>query len=198
MTPRIIGIDEAGRGCWAGPVVAAAFFAKGPLPEGVKDSKKLSAAQRARLFEVLTKEHGWAVGVASAAEVDQVNILQATFLAMRRAYAGLSWEGATEIIVDGNRDPVLKATLPTRTLVKADDLIAEVAAASIIAKHWRDLALTELDARFPGYGFAKHAGYGVPQHAAALDLLGPCDEHRKTFAPVRAATAKRAALSGSE
>lgn len=182
----IVGIDEAGRGCWAGPVVAAAFRARGPLPSGVRDSKRLTAKARERLYAELTSEHGWAVGVASAAEIDAHNILQATLLAMRRAYAVLGTEVAHEVIVDGNQDPRLDTDHPVRTLVKADDLIPEVAAASIIAKHWRDMLLKSLDLRFPGYGFAKHSGYGVPAHAKALGELGPCAEHRHSFAPIKA------------
>jgi ribonuclease HII len=182
------GVDEAGRGCWAGPVVAAAVvFRERPLP-GLADSKALSAKQREALYPAILEQAWVGIGMASAAEIDRVNILQATFLAMRRAVAALPALALTDIVVDGNRDPQLPglpALCLVRTLVKADALVAEVSAASIVAKVTRDRLLAELDLAHPGYGFARHAGYGVPQHQAALAQLGPCPEHRMTFAPLK-------------
>lgn len=184
---RLCGVDEAGRGCWAGPVVAAAVvFKDGPLP-GLADSKKLSAKKREVLHDLLMDKAWCAVGMASAAEIDEVNILQATFLAMRRAVAGLATLPLGRVVVDGNRDPKL-AGLPqgciVQTLVKADALVAEVSAASIVAKVTRDRLMAQLAKEHPGYGFEVHAGYGVPAHAQALARLGACPEHRMTFAPL--------------
>lgn len=183
----LCGVDEAGRGCWAGPVVAAAVvFKDGPLP-GLADSKKLSAKRRDVLYEQLKETAWYSVGMASAAEIDQVNILQATFLAMRRAVEGLAALPLGRVVVDGNRDPRLTA-LPqgciVQTLVKADALVAEVSAASIVAKVTRDRLMTQLAQTHPGYGFEVHAGYGVPAHIEALSRLGACPEHRMTFAPL--------------
>ena len=184
----LCGVDEAGRGCWAGPVVAAAVvFRDGPL-EGLADSKKLSAKKRDALYSRIQAAAWFGIGVATAAEVDAVNVLQATFLAMRRAVQALPALDLQRIIIDGNRDPRLEA-LPqgcqVQTLVKADALVQEVSAASILAKVFRDRMMVDLDLRYPGYGFAAHAGYGVPRHHKALKELGPTAEHRMTFAPLR-------------
>lgn len=188
------GVDEAGRGCWVGPVVAAAVVFKDGALAGLADSKALTAKKRAALYPLILERAWVGVGMASAAEIDQVNILQATFLAMRRALAGLPAEALaalTDVVVDGNRDPQLTG-LPehcqVQTLVKADALVAEVSAASIVAKVTRDRLMAELDRILPGYGFALHAGYGVPAHQAALARLGPCREHRMSFAPLRRLT----------
>lgn len=187
----LCGVDEAGRGCWARPVVAAAVvFKKGPLP-CLADSKVLSAKKREALYPLILEHAWWSVGMASAQEIDDVNILQATFLAMRRAVAGLepaAHQDMTDIVIDGNRDPKLVGVpdgCVVRTLVKADALIAEVSAASIIAKVARDRLMAELDRAYPGYGFGAHSGYGVPVHLAALQTLGACPEHRMTFAPLK-------------
>jgi len=188
------GVDEAGRGCWVGPVVAAAVvFKNGPLP-GLGDSKALTEKKREALFPLIMEQAWVGIGMASAEEIDQVNILQATFLAMRRAVSSLPELALSEIVVDGNRDPRLvgvPSECLVRTLVKADALVAEVSAASIVAKVTRDHLLAEMDKQYPGYGFAKHAGYGVPEHQAALNLLGPCPEHRMTFAPLKRLIATR-------
>jgi ribonuclease HII len=190
------GVDEAGRGCWVGPVVAAAVvFKKGPLP-GLADSKALSAKKREALYPLILEHAWWSVGMASAEEIDEVNILQATFLAMRRAVAGLPehvQRALSDVVIDGNRDPHLTGIADgctVRTLVKADALIAEVSAASIIAKVTRDRLMADLDLIHPGYGFAAHAGYGVPQHLAALQALGACPQHRMTFAPLKRLAAR--------
>lgn len=184
----LCGVDEAGRGCWAGPVVAAAVVFKDGLPvEGLADSKELTDKKREVLYEQLVQRVWYSVGVASAAEIDQHNILQATFLAMRRAVQGLSGPRLQRVIVDGNRDPRLNglpAECEVQTLVKADALIAQVSAASIIAKVTRDRLMRQLALLHPGYGFERHAGYGVPVHRRALAELGACPEHRMTFAPL--------------
>jgi ribonuclease HII len=185
----LCGVDEAGRGCWAGPVVAAAVvFKNGPLP-GLADSKRLTARKRAELYQLLQANAWCSIGLASAQEIDEVNILQATFLAMRRAVQGLpNLAHLTRVIVDGNRNPGL-VRLPydceVETLVKADALVPEVSAASIIAKVTRDNMMAAMDRQYPGYGFGDHAGYGVPAHMNALSKLGACAEHRMTFAPLK-------------
>lgn len=178
----IAGIDEAGRGCLAGPVVAAAVI----LPAdhgllGLNDSKQLSAAAREKLFpQIQQRALAWAIASASVAEIDRLNILQANFLAMRRAVSALELTPAL-CRVDGNQDPRLG--LPTALVVGGDALHAEIMAASILAKVARDRLLVELDVQYPGYGFAQHKGYGTAAHLAALRRLGPCVEHRMSFAP---------------
>lgn len=178
------GIDEAGRGPLAGNVVAAAVILDPKHPiVGLNDSKKLSARRREQLAEEIQKKAlAWSVGIATPAEIDQINILQATFLAMRRAVAGLQISplGA---MVDGNRDPKLGG-LPTETVVKGDGKITAIAAASILAKTARDAEMLALHAQHPDYGFDRHMGYPTAAHFAALQAHGPCPEHRKTFAPV--------------
>ncbi len=188
----LCGVDEAGRGPWAGPVVAAAVVFRGAPPKGLADSKKLSEKRRSALYEELTSgPHWWGVGVASAQEIDAVNILQATFLAMRRAVAALPCDAQTlsrlQVWVDGNRKPSFENVRPSQvtTLVKGDALMAEISAASVLAKVSRDRMMLTLDSQWPGYGFARHSGYGVPAHLDALERLGPCPEHRKSFQPVR-------------
>lgn len=178
----IAGIDEAGRGCLAGPVYAAAVI----LPAdhglvGLNDSKQLSARAREKLFpQIQQRALAWAIASAGAAEIDRLNILQANFLAMRRAVAALGLRPAL-CRVDGNQDPRLG--LPTALVIGGDALHAEIMAASILAKVARDQLLLELDAQYPGYGFAQHKGYGTAVHLAALRRLGPCAEHRMSFAP---------------
>lgn len=180
----LAGVDEVGRGPLAGDVVAAAVILDPrQLILGLADSKTLSARRRDELYtEVVAKALCWRVGRASAAEIDHLNILQATLLAMSRAVDGLSlvpeW-----VLVDGNRLPPWRYR--ARALVRGDALIPAISAASIIAKVTRDREMIRLDADYPGYGFAAHKGYGTRQHLAALDVLGPCALHRRTFAPVR-------------
>lgn len=179
----VAGVDEAGRGPLAGPVVAAAVILDPRNPiAGLADSKKLSAIQRERLFDLIcARALCCAVGAASVREIDQFNILQATMLAMRRAVEGLRLTPA-RVLVDGNRIPVLRVR--AEAVVGGDALVAEISAASIVAKVHRDRWCAQLDAQYPQYGFAAHKGYGTAQHLAALRTLGACPEHRRSFAPV--------------
>jgi len=181
----ICGVDEAGRGPLAGPVVAAAVILDPARPiAGLADSKKLSAAKREKLaVEIRTKALAWSVAEASVEEIDTLNILQATLLAMQRAVAGLSLV-PSEALIDGNRCPALG--VPARAIVGGDATVADISAASILAKTTRDAGLLELHAAYPQYGFDRHKGYGTAAHLAALRLHGPCPVHRKSFAPVRA------------
>lgn len=176
----VCGIDEAGRGPLLGPVYAAAVIL--PLDieiEGLNDSKKLSEKKRERLFDVIReKAVAYGIGSASAEEIDTVNILQATFLAMKRAYEALPVP-AGWVLVDGNRMPPLP--VPGEAIVKGDAQCASIAAASILAKVSRDRALQELDLKYPQYGFAKHKGYGTKAHYEAIKQYGILPEHRKTF-----------------
>jgi ribonuclease HII len=181
----IAGIDEVGRGCVAGPVVAAVVvFQHGSPPvAGLADSKKLAPARRAELaLRIEDQAEAWAIGRAEAGEIDCINILRATFLAMRRAYAALSLEPG-EILVDGNRCPELPR--PCRAIVGGDATVPEISAASILAKVFRDRELEILDRLYPGYGFAVHKGYPTRAHLAALEALGPSPVHRRSFGPVR-------------
>ncbi len=182
----IVGIDEAGRGCLAGPVVAGAcvFATRESWPEGLNDSKQLSRQQRRRLYQELTTGGAvrWAVGVATVEEIDRVNILQATFLAMGRALDGLGVD-ADLALIDGSQMPPLAVNI--RAVVKGDGKSPSIAAASILAKETRDRMMEAADHDFPGYEFARHKGYGTARHLAALGRLGPCAIHRKTFAPLR-------------
>lgn len=181
-TDQPAGIDEAGRGCLAGPVFAAAVIL--PVDHGIvglNDSKQLSAAQRERLFPLIQQRAlTFAIASASVEEIDRLNILQATLLAMRRAVAALALKPAL-CLVDGNIDPRLG--VPTRCVVGGDALHAEIMAASILAKVARDAEMLRLDAEHPGYGLAQHMGYGTAQHLAALRALGPSAAHRMSFAP---------------
>lgn len=182
---RPAGVDEAGRGPLAGSVFAAAVILNPARPiDGLKDSKKLSATARERLANAIRANAlAYAIAEASAREVDQHNILQATMLAMQRAVAALPVT-PDEVWVDGNRAPTL--AVACRTFVKGDALLPAISAASILAKTARDASLLDLDERYPGYGFAQHKGYPTADHFAALKKLGPCPEHRLSFAPVRA------------
>lgn len=184
----VAGVDEAGRGPLAGPVVAAAVILDDLHPiTGLNDSKQLSAAKRERLFdEIRAKALCFAVAQASVQEIESLNILQATLLAMRRAVLGLRLPPKL-VLVDGNRLPVLP--MRCEAIVKGDALIAAISAASILAKVTRDRDCEALDALYPAYGFAQHKGYGTAQHLAALQAHGACPVHRKTFAPVREALA---------
>ena len=178
------GVDEAGRGPLAGPVVAAAVILDDEQPiKGLADSKVLTEKARERLFdEIRAKALCCCIAEATAAEIDALNILQATMLAMRRAVEGLRLKPA-KVLVDGNRLPVLM--IPAEAIVKGDAKIKAISAASILAKVSRDRHMQALDALHPGYGFARHKGYGVPEHLEALGRLGPCDAHRRSFAPVK-------------
>ncbi len=187
----VAGIDEAGRGPLAGPVVAAVVvLGSAQAIVGVRDSKQLTPAQRAEAaLRIRTEAREWALGEASREEIDELNILQATLLAMQRAFAGLSGVPA-RVEVDGNRSPrLLGYRGAIETVVDGDRLRQAIAAASILAKVHRDGLMDRLHAIYPGYGFGQHKGYPTPGHRAALALLGPCPEHRRSFAPVRAAMA---------
>lgn len=186
MSRLICGVDEAGRGPLAGPVVAAAVILPPNAPlSGLNDSKKLSPSRRERLAtEIRATALAWAVAEASASEIDEWNILRATLRAMARAVAALPVM-PDEVLVDGNQAPALE--VPVRTIIGGDALEPAIMAASILAKTHRDARLVALDARYPEYGFARHKGYGTAAHLAALARLGPCPEHRRSFAPVRAA-----------
>lgn len=177
---RVCGIDEAGRGPLAGPVCAAAVILPDGLEiEGLNDSKKLTEKKREALFDVITaRAEAYGIGWASEQEIDQVNILQATFLAMARAVEALSLL-ADFALVDGNRMPPL--SIPGETIVKGDGKAACIAAASVLAKVSRDRALRKLDQRHPEYGFAQHKGYGTKAHYAAIKQYGLLPEHRRSF-----------------
>ena len=180
----ICGIDEAGRGPWAGPVCAAAVILDSAnIPAGLNDSKKLTETKRERLYPEIMRVANVGVGLVSAAEIDEINILQATYLAMNRAVAALKSRPSLALI-DGNRAP--KLFCATQTIIGGDGKSLSIAAASIIAKVTRDRLMIEMDAAYPAYGFARHKGYGTTAHAAALAKHGPCTEHRKSFAPIRA------------
>lgn len=181
----LCGVDEAGRGPLAGPVVAAAVVFGGVEPVfGLDDSKKLNQKKRSALREaILASGALFCVGAATAAEIDEKDILSATFSAMRRAIAGLpSTPG--HVLVDGNHE-IRGLDLPQTPVIKGDSLSASIAAASILAKEHRDALMREYDREFPGYGFAEHAGYGTAAHLKAIAALGPCPIHRKTFRGVR-------------
>jgi ribonuclease HII len=181
----IAGVDEAGRGPLAGPVVAAAVMLDELKPvKGLADSKTLSPRRRETLFdEIRAKALCSCIAQASVEEIDQLNILQATLLAMRRAVAGLRLSPHC-VLVDGNRLPVLP--MPTHAIVKGDAKVQAIAAASILAKVYRDRLCLELHAHFPHYGFATHKGYPTVEHMLALRQHGACAAHRRSFAPVRA------------
>jgi ribonuclease HII len=179
----IAGVDEAGRGPLAGPVFAAAVILDPDRPiVGLRDSKTLSARRREGLADAIRRNAlAWSVASAGVDEIDTLNILQATMLAMRRAVEGLS-VAPTEVLVDGTHCPRVKYSV--RAIVKGDRDVAAISAASILAKTARDALLCELDAQYPHYGFAQHKGYGTSAHLAALLRHGPCPVHRRTFAPV--------------
>ena len=176
----ICGIDEAGRGPLAGPVFAAAvILPSNQMIEGVNDSKKLTEKKREFLFDIIKETAiGYSVGFATETEVDEINILQATFLAMKRAYDGLNVR-TDFALVDGNRMPHLG--VDTQIIIKGDALSANIAAASILAKVSRDRLMYEIDKIYPQYQFAKHKGYGTALHMEMLKKYGPCPVHRKTF-----------------
>lgn len=181
----VAGVDEVGRGPLCGPVVTAAVILDPARPIlGLNDSKKLSEARRERLFdEIREKALAWCIGRAEVEEIDRLNILQATFLAMQRAVAGLAVRPSLALI-DGNRCPVLE--VPAAPVVQGDGRVPAIAAASILAKVSRDREMAALDVLYPGYGMAGHKGYPTPAHLEALRRLGPTPIHRRSFAPVRA------------
>ena len=188
----LAGVDEAGRGPLAGPVYAAAVILEpGITIAGLGDSKALSARRREALATEI-REHAlaWCVAQASVQEIDDLNILQATFLAMRRAVLGLS-VAPHKVLVDGNRVPP-GLPCPAQAIVKGDATVAEISAASILAKTARDACCLELHQQFPDYGFDQHKGYGTALHRERLLALGPCAAHRQSFAPVRQALQDRA------
>jgi Ribonuclease HII len=180
----IAGVDEVGRGPLAGAVVAAAVILDPNQPiVGLNDSKKLTAKRREQLaVEIRAKALAWSLGRAEVEEIDQINILQATFLAMQRALEGLAIQPDL-VKIDGNRCPV--STYAMQAIVGGDATVAEISAASILAKVVRDAELVALDAIYPQYGFAKHKGYGTAAHLAALREFGATPIHRRSFAPVR-------------
>ena len=181
---HICGIDEAGRGPLAGPVVAAAVILdRTRVPAGLDDSKKLSAKRRAALFEALARDAEIGVGVAGVAEIERINILNATLAAMARAVAALPRRPAIAL-VDGNRPPDLPCVV--ETVVGGDRASLSIAAASIVAKVTRDRLMADLARDYPGYGWDHNAGYGTAEHLAALTRLGVTRHHRRGFAPVRA------------
>jgi ribonuclease HII len=182
----VCGVDEAGRGPWAGPVCAAAVILKPrAIPKGVDDSKKLSASRRAALeVEIKAKAVAWGVGFASVEEIATLNILHATGLAMRRAIEAMAPAPAFAL-VDGNY--AFKLPCPVKTVVGGDGVSASIAAASILAKTARDRLMAQMDEVYPGYGFAGHKGYRAAVHAEALLRLGPCPIHRLAWGPVKLA-----------
>jgi ribonuclease HII len=189
LTELIAGVDEAGRGPLAGPVVAAAVILDPTRPiRGLRDSKQLAPERREVLaLRIRERALAWAVAEADHDEIDLLNILQATLLAMKRALLGLT-QRPTMIMIDGNCAPQLHdcfADCAVQTVIAGDDLIPSISAASIIAKTYRDALMVRLSALYPDYGLAQHFGYGTPQHLRALAHLGPCPIHRRSFDPLR-------------
>ena len=177
------GVDEAGRGPLAGVVVAAAVILNKPIA-GLRDSKRLSADKRTALAgQIKTQAAAWAIAEASVAEIDQINILQASLLAMRRALLGLELTPQL-VLVDGKQVPDIE--LPCRAVVRGDSLVPEISAASILAKTHRDALMLRCHEQYPHYGFDQHKGYPTRMHLAALAQHGPCAWHRRSYAPVRA------------
>ncbi len=183
-SPWVAGCDEVGRGPWAGPVVACAVVLDPARPiAGLADSKALSAARRAQLdVQIRAQSLGWSIAESSVEEIDTLNILQATLLAMQRAVAGLRCR-VDALLVDGNQRPAV--AMPCKAVVGGDAVHPAISAASIVAKVYRDRLMAELAQRYPGYGFERHSGYGTAAHRAALLTLGPCAAHRRSFAPIR-------------
>ena len=190
----IAGVDEVGRGPLCGAVVTAAVILDPLRPiEGLNDSKQLTKSRREALFPLIQERAlAWAIGRAEVAEIDELNILHATMLAMQRAVLGLSVR-PDRVLVDGNRCPVLP--MPSEPVVKGDSRVPAIAAASILAKVTRDREMHALDQLFPGYGIARHKGYPTREHMEALQRLGATPEHRRSFAPVRKALAAAALVA---
>ncbi len=187
-TVWICGVDEAGRGPLVGSVIAGAVVLDPNQPIiGLRDSKKLSTARREQLYaEIMQKARAWGIGQASPSEIDTLNILQATMLAMRRAIEALSerlGEWPSKALIDGNRCPILP--IASEAIIKGDAKEPAISAASIIAKVTRDQQMQALHTQYPQYGFNQHMGYPTEAHMQALKQYGPCEEHRRTFAPVR-------------
>jgi ribonuclease HII len=181
---HVAGVDEAGRGPWAGPVVAAAvILRKKEIPSGLRDSKKLSAKKREALFPIIMQQAWVGIGVSEVEEIDRMNILEATLLAMRRAVAALP-VSPDKVLVDGNVMPRLNC--PTETIIGGDDKSLSIAAASIVAKVTRDNIMAKLHHDYPQFGWLKNAGYGTADHIAALNQHGPTPLHRKSFKPIKA------------
>lgn len=180
----IVGIDEVGRGCWAGPLVAGAVLLDAPIP-GLKDSKKLSKLQRNRLdAEIRLHAVDFGLGWVTPAELDHMGLTEAVRLAMQRAMAEITVP-YDEVIIDGNYN-FLPENPKSSCLIKADDLVPAVSAASILAKVARDTFMGKASIQHPGYGFESHVGYGTAAHSAALKKLGVCELHRRSFAPIQA------------
>lgn len=188
----VCGIDEVGRGPLAGPVIAAAVILPADMPslllENLDDSKKLSAKKRERLSALIHEKARVGIGRAEVVEIDNINILQASLLAMRRAWLGLGVQ-TDAALVDGNKAPDLPCLV--QTIVKGDSASFSIAAASVVAKVARDTEMAQLALAFPGYGWEKNAGYGVKAHMEALNCLGPTPHHRRSFAPVAKLVARR-------
>lgn len=182
VEPNIVGIDEAGRGCLAGPVVAAALYFPFLVEvNGLNDSKKLTATQRENLAIEIKEKSIWSIGVSTVEEIDSINILQASLLAMERAWLGLS-NMVLPIMIDGNQVP--KKILNGQAVIKGDQKHACIAAASILAKTTRDALMEQLHEVHPHYHFKQHKGYGTPLHLKSINEFGICVHHRKTFAPI--------------
>ncbi|GMN02627.1 ribonuclease HII [Erythrobacter sp. MTPC3] len=188
--PFIIGVDEAGRGPLAGPVVAAAVVLGEDIPAGLDDSKKISAKRRAALDQSIRSTCGWAVAVIDAGEIDRLNIFQATMEAMTRCVAELATKSSSvpdEILIDGNMTPAGRRDgwrWQARAIVGGDGIEPAISAASIIAKEWRDRMMIEAAAAHPQYGWERNKGYGTAEHMEALRVHGPTSLHRRSFAPV--------------
>ena len=178
----VAGVDEAGRGPWAGPVVSAAVVLnKKNIPSDLNDSKKISEKKRQSLYSSICNSHFVGVGISSIEEIDNLNILQATFLSMKRALDNLDCS-VDAILVDGNLDPGFD--YKTECIVNGDSISFSIAAASIIAKVTRDNLMSKIHKEFPNYNWKRNKGYGTKEHRNALDMYGPCKYHRKSFSPI--------------
>ena len=179
---NIIGVDEVGRGCLAGPVFAAAIkLDQNNFPEGINDSKKLNKSKRLEIFKTLIKKCEYSVGISSVKEIEELNILQSSLLAMNRALKQINIKNHV-ILVDGNFSPDKNKNI--RTVIKGDQKCISIAAASIIAKVSRDLFMEELSLKFPNYNWEKNCGYGTKKHLEAIKKFGITEHHRKTFSPI--------------
>ena len=180
---KIAGVDEAGRGPWAGPVYSAAVILnRNCIPEGINDSKKISEKKRITLYDEIIINHRYGIGCATPDEIDQFNILEATFLSMRRALENLNIK-PDYILVDGNLSP--NFNIPHESIIKGDSISLSIAAASIIAKVERDKFMLNIDKKYPEYQWKKNKGYGTKDHQNALNAYGVTKHHRKSFSPIR-------------